>query len=79
MPIFVLRIAADGPASEDGRLRVGDQIVEINGRDTEDLTHAEAIELIKSGGSVVGLLVRRGKIPLSSEMIGELQISNELV
>ena len=63
MPLFVLRIAVDGPASADGRLRVGDQIIEINGNNTKNMTHSEAIELIKSGGSIVRLLVRRGKMP----------------
>ena len=63
MPIFVLRIAVDGPAAADGRLRVGDQIVEINGVNTKNMTHAEAIELIKSGGVHVRLLVKRGKVP----------------
>lgn len=33
MPLFVLRIADDGPAHSDGRLRVGDELVEINGID----------------------------------------------
>ena len=63
MPLFVLRIAVDGPAAADGRLRVGDQIVEINGVNTKNMTHAEAIELIKSGGVQVRLLVKRGKVP----------------
>jgi C-terminal processing protease CtpA/Prc len=73
MPLFVLRIAVDGPASADGRLRVGDQIIEINGNNTKNMTHAEAIELIKSGGNVVRLLVRRGKMP-SSALMGEDKI-----
>ncbi len=68
MPLFVLRIAVDGPAAADGRLRVGDQIVEINGVNTKNMTHAEAIELIKSGGTMVRLLVRRGKVPPAAIM-----------
>lgn len=68
MPLFVLRIAIDGPAAADGRLRVGDQIVEINGVNTKNMTHAEAIELIKSGGNVVRLLVKRGKVPPAAVM-----------
>lgn len=68
MPLFVLRIAVDGPAAADGRLRVGDQIVEINGVNTKNMTHGEAIELIKSGGAVVRLLVRRGKMPPAALM-----------
>ena len=68
MPLFVLRIAVDGPAAADGRLRVGDQIIEINGINTKNMTHGEAIELIKSGGTVVRLLVRRGKMPPAALM-----------
>ncbi|CAB4058299.1 AIP3 [Lepeophtheirus salmonis] len=68
MPLFVLRIAMDGPAASDGRLRVGDQIIEINGNNTKNMTHSEAIELIKSGGGVVRLLVRRGKMPPAALM-----------
>ena len=68
MPLFVLRIAVDGPAAADGRLRVGDQIVEINGVNTRDMTHGEAIDLIKSGGAAVRLLVRRGRMPPAAIM-----------
>ncbi|CAM1323211.1 Uncharacterised protein g8324 [Pycnogonum litorale] len=64
MPLFVLRIAENGPAHQDGRLQVGDQIIEINGINTKNITHAEAIEIIKQGGTNVRLLVKRGgKIP----------------
>lgn len=41
-------------------LQVGDQIIEINGESTRDMTHARAIELIKSGGRRVRLLLKRG-------------------
>lgn len=38
--------------------------MEINGRSTKDMTHADAIELIKQCGSSVSLLVKRGgKLP----------------
>merc|ERR1719244_522148 len=66
MPLFVLRMAVDGPATQDGRLQVGDQLIEINGQTTKNMTHGEAIELIKNGGNAVRLLVRRGKAPNSA-------------
>jgi len=66
MPLFVLRMAVDGPAALDGRLRVGDQLIEINSQSTKNMTHGEAIELIKNGGNAVRLLVRRGKAPNSA-------------
>ncbi|XP_054608768.1 membrane-associated guanylate kinase, WW and PDZ domain-containing protein 2a isoform X18 [Dunckerocampus dactyliophorus] len=60
MDLFVLRLAEDGPAVRNGRMRVGDQIIEINGETTRDMTHGRAIELIKSGGRRVRLLLKRG-------------------
>jgi len=41
------------------------------------MTHAEAIELIKSGGNTVRLLVRRGKMPPSASMGNNLFYSSE--
>lgn len=41
-------------------LQVGDQIIEINGESTRDMSHARAIELIKAGGRRVRLLLKRG-------------------
>lgn len=39
---------------------MGDQIIEINGESTRDMSHARAIELIKAGGRRVRLLLKRG-------------------
>ncbi|XP_039298140.1 membrane-associated guanylate kinase, WW and PDZ domain-containing protein 2 [Nilaparvata lugens] len=65
MALFVLQIAENGPAALDGRLKIGDQIIEINGINTKNMTHSEAIEIIRNGGPVVRLLVKRGgRIPL---------------
>ena len=44
------------------------QIIEINGINTKNMTHGEAIDLIKSGQGMVRLLVRRGKMPPSALM-----------
>ncbi|XP_052396031.1 membrane-associated guanylate kinase, WW and PDZ domain-containing protein 3 isoform X2 [Carassius gibelio] len=60
MGLFILRLAEDGPALKDGRIHVGDQIVEINGEPTQGITHTRAIELIQAGGSKVVLLLRPG-------------------
>lgn len=59
MPLLILRIAEDGAAALDGRLRVGDQLIEINGQDTTRMSHETAIEIIKRNPTVQ-LLVRRG-------------------
>uniref|UniRef100_A0A3B3SH06 Membrane-associated guanylate kinase, WW and PDZ domain-containing protein 3 n=1 Tax=Paramormyrops kingsleyae TaxID=1676925 RepID=A0A3B3SH06_9TELE len=60
MGLFILRLAEDGPALKDGRIHVGDQIVEINGEPTQGITHTRAIELIQAGGNKVQLLLRPG-------------------
>ncbi|XP_075471411.1 membrane-associated guanylate kinase, WW and PDZ domain-containing protein 3 isoform X2 [Ascaphus truei] len=60
MGLFILRLAEDGPAIKDGRIHVGDQIVEINGEPTQGITHTRAIELIQAGGTKVLLLLRGG-------------------
>ncbi|KAI4826376.1 hypothetical protein KUCAC02_029824 [Chaenocephalus aceratus] len=39
---------------------VGDEILEINGESTKGMKHARAIELIKSGGRRVHLVLKRG-------------------
>uniref|UniRef100_A0A3B4A846 Membrane-associated guanylate kinase, WW and PDZ domain-containing protein 3 n=1 Tax=Periophthalmus magnuspinnatus TaxID=409849 RepID=A0A3B4A846_9GOBI len=61
MGLFILRLAEDGPALKDGRIHVGDQIVEINGEATQGITHTRAIELIQAGGTKVHLLLRPGQ------------------
>ncbi|XP_077589154.1 membrane-associated guanylate kinase, WW and PDZ domain-containing protein 3a isoform X5 [Stigmatopora nigra] len=61
MGLFILRLAEDGPALKDGRIHVGDQIVEINGEATQGITHTRAIELIQAGGNRVHLLLRPGQ------------------
>ncbi|KAG7478463.1 hypothetical protein MATL_G00080890 [Megalops atlanticus] len=60
MGLYILRLAEDGPAIQDGRIQVGDQIVEINGEPTQGITHTRAIELIQAGGNRVLLLLRPG-------------------
>uniref|UniRef100_A0A8C6L988 Membrane-associated guanylate kinase, WW and PDZ domain-containing protein 3 n=1 Tax=Nothobranchius furzeri TaxID=105023 RepID=A0A8C6L988_NOTFU len=61
MGLYILRLAEEGPALKDGRIHVGDQIVEINGEATQGITHTRAIELIQAGGTKVHLLLRPGQ------------------
>ena len=40
-------------------LQVGVELLEINGNSTEEMGHADAITIIKHGGDIVKLTVRR--------------------
>uniref|UniRef100_A0A8B9Q0N3 Membrane associated guanylate kinase, WW and PDZ domain containing 1 n=1 Tax=Apteryx owenii TaxID=8824 RepID=A0A8B9Q0N3_APTOW len=60
MDLYVLRLAEDGPAERCGKMRIGDEILEINGEVTKNMKHARAIELIKNGGRRVRLFLKRG-------------------
>ncbi|XP_053576983.1 membrane-associated guanylate kinase, WW and PDZ domain-containing protein 1 isoform X4 [Bombina bombina] len=60
MDLYVLRLAEDGPAERCGKMRIGDEILEINGETTKNMKHARAIELIKNGGRRVRLCLKRG-------------------
>nr|XP_048712780.1 membrane-associated guanylate kinase, WW and PDZ domain-containing protein 1 isoform X17 [Caretta caretta] len=60
MDLYVLRLAEDGPAERCGKMRIGDEILEINGETTKNMKHARAIELIKNGGRRVRLFLKRG-------------------
>uniref|UniRef100_A0A1I7S3V7 Membrane associated guanylate kinase, WW and PDZ domain containing 2a n=1 Tax=Bursaphelenchus xylophilus TaxID=6326 RepID=A0A1I7S3V7_BURXY len=61
MPLFILRIAEDGPAAQEGTLRIGDQLIEINGESTAGMTHHRAISLIREQ-NVVRLVVSRPQL-----------------
>ncbi|CAF1605689.1 unnamed protein product, partial [Adineta ricciae] len=63
IPLFILKLAENGPAARDGRMKSGDQIIEINGRSTYGMTHNEAISLIRDGGLYVRLLLRKTNAP----------------
>ncbi|XP_077579381.1 membrane-associated guanylate kinase, WW and PDZ domain-containing protein 1-like isoform X10 [Stigmatopora nigra] len=60
MDLYVLRLAEDGAAIRNGKMRVGDEILEINGESTKNMKHSRAIELIKNGGRWARLVLKRG-------------------
>ncbi|XP_044612418.2 multiple PDZ domain protein isoform X2 [Equus asinus] len=57
LPIYVKTVFAKGAASEDGRLKRGDQIIAVNGQSLEGVTHEEAVAILKRTKGTVTLLV----------------------
>eukprot|EP00794_Sanderia_malayensis_P006133 gene6133-6841_t len=71
--LHILRIAEGGAAHADGRLKVGDEILEINGQNTDNMTHAEAVNMIRLCADKVKLYIRR---PINVYVPGEEKLPN---
>ncbi|KAB5559141.1 hypothetical protein PHYPO_G00025550 [Pangasianodon hypophthalmus] len=61
MSIFVVGINPEGPASRDGRIRVGDELLEINNQVLYGRSHQNASAIIKSAASKVKLVLLRNE------------------
>ncbi|XP_062871431.1 disks large homolog 4 [Trichomycterus rosablanca] len=59
--IFITKIIPGGAAAQDGRLRVNDSILFVNDADVREVTHGEAVEVLKEAGPIVRLYILRRK------------------
>ncbi|KAG8239700.1 hypothetical protein J437_LFUL019104, partial [Ladona fulva] len=53
--IWITKLIPGGAASADGRLRVGDAILAVNGISVVGVTHAAAVDALKRAGNTVRL------------------------
>lgn len=58
-PLAVQGLRKDGPAQRCGHLQAGDLVLSINGQSTQGLTHAQAVERIRTGGPRLCLVLQR--------------------
>ncbi|XP_039267292.2 protein scribble homolog isoform X1 [Styela clava] len=58
--IFISRIANDGAATREGRLKPGHRLLEVNGQSLLGSTHAEAAKALRAAGEYISLLVCYG-------------------
>ena len=58
MPILISKIFKGMAADLTGQLYVGDAILSVNGADLRDMTHDEAVQVLKRAGKSVDLEVR---------------------
>ncbi|XP_023311786.1 partitioning defective 3 homolog isoform X3 [Anoplophora glabripennis] len=80
-PIYIKNINAVGPAIEDGRLRIGDRLLEVNNAEMTGKSQAEAVALLKSLplGSKVRIVVSRQEDVVDTNLprIIDVEHSNE--
>ena len=57
--IYVKTISSSGVCGRDGSLRVGDQVLELNGRCLLNVTHEEAIEVFLNCKTEIHIVVSR--------------------
>ncbi|KAK8780895.1 hypothetical protein V5799_017766 [Amblyomma americanum] len=70
--VIIHEVYPDGAAAMDGRLRPGDQILEVNGEDLREACHEAAIGALRQTSSVVRMLVLREEEPQQDILSVEL-------
>lgn len=58
--VFISKINSSGTVRRDGRLRVGMRILEVNGASLLGATHEQAVEVLRTAGNELYLVVCKG-------------------
>ncbi|KAI3384039.1 hypothetical protein SNEBB_002435 [Seison nebaliae] len=77
-PLSIQRVQPGSPAASVG-LEKGDHIIKIGETETQNLTHVEALELIRNSGGSLELLVKKVNmqpLPTSPHGVPELDLHN---
>ncbi|CAH0605488.1 unnamed protein product [Chrysodeixis includens] len=61
--VSITRLAVGGSAAKDGRLQIGDILLQVNDISVEGAPHSVAVDALQKAGSVVRLVVRRARRP----------------
>ncbi|XP_061711097.1 disks large homolog 2-like isoform X1 [Cydia pomonella] len=61
--VSITRIAEHGAARKDGRLQIGDVLLQVNDVSVENAPHSVAVDALQKAGNVVRLRVRRARRP----------------
>ncbi|XP_036403195.1 tyrosine-protein phosphatase non-receptor type 13 [Megalops cyprinoides] len=62
--IYIKSLVPGGAAEVDGRIQIGDRLLEVDGFNLRGVTHRQAVECLKRTGEVVSLVLERE--PLST-------------
>ncbi|XP_062411170.1 ras-associating and dilute domain-containing protein [Sardina pilchardus] len=66
--IYVRTLIPDGPAASDGRLRIGDRILAVNGTSLIGADYQSAVDLIRLGGGRLRLLIAKSDVEISAKI-----------
>ncbi|KAL1005392.1 hypothetical protein UPYG_G00058490 [Umbra pygmaea] len=66
--IYIRTLIPDGPASTDGRLRIGDRILAVNGTSLIGADYQSAVDLIRLGGGRLRFLVAKSDVEVSEKI-----------
>ncbi|XP_071131109.1 multiple PDZ domain protein-like isoform X13 [Mytilus edulis] len=58
--VLIANLTPGGAAARSQKLKIGDKIIQINDRETDGMSHDDAVQLLKSGGPVT-LMVTQGE------------------
>uniref|UniRef100_A0A4W4G0C8 PDZ domain-containing protein 7 n=1 Tax=Electrophorus electricus TaxID=8005 RepID=A0A4W4G0C8_ELEEL len=75
--IYVSKLDPGGLAEQNG-IKMGDQILAANGVSFEDVSHSNAVEVLKSHTHVMLTIKEAGRYPAYKEMIAEYSWLNKL-
>ncbi|KAM6102764.1 protein scribble homolog isoform 28-T28 [Theristicus caerulescens] len=67
--IFISKVSSAGAAARDGRLKVGMRILEVNHQSLLGMTHTEAVQILRSVGDALLVLVCDGFDPKAAAAI----------
>ncbi|CAL8330935.1 unnamed protein product [Lota lota] len=66
--IYIRTLIPDGPAASDGRLRIGDRILAVNGTSLIGADYQSAVDLIRLGGGRLRFLVAKSDLEVSEKI-----------
>ncbi|KAM6350241.1 protein scribble homolog isoform 11-T11 [Podargus strigoides] len=67
--IFISKVSSSGAAARDGRLKVGMRILEVNHQSLLGMTHTEAVQILRSVGDALLVLVCDGFDPKAAAAV----------